>query len=273
MHTLTSLPVLAVFLTPLPLLAPFFVPCTVANRDGSLTGRRVRLLAVLSMILGVISVIVLGCSGSPVEGKLFGIGAFYLAVYFDAVSAIMLLLVAFLGVAVTSFSLNYLGGNPDQGRFFKWLSITLGSVLLLIVSGNLALFTLCWMAISLSLHQLLTFYPDRPAALMAARKKYLFSRLGDLCLLTALVIAWREFGSLDYARLFAIASQGSTPALQGIALLLVLAAMIKSAQFPFHGWLPDTMETPTPVSALMHAGIINAGGFLIVRFSPLVSFL
>jgi NAD(P)H-quinone oxidoreductase subunit 5 len=105
---------------------------------------------------------------------------------------------------------------------------------------------------------------------MAARKKFLFSRLGDIALLAALWFAWRAFGTLDYAALFAGASREEAP-LQTIALLLVVAAVLKSAQFPFHGWLPDTMETPTPVSALMHAGIINAGGFLIIRFSPLMA--
>ena len=152
--------------------------------------------------------------------------------------------------------------------------MTAGCVLLLVVSGNLALFVVSWMGVSMALHKLLTFYPDRPAALMAARKKFLFSRLGDIALLAALWCAWRAFGTLDYTALFEGLSQGtpgSESSLQVIALLLVLAAVLKSAQFPFHGWLPDTMETPTPVSALMHAGIINAGGFLIIRFSPLMA--
>jgi NAD(P)H-quinone oxidoreductase subunit 5 len=130
------------------------------------------------------------------------------------------------------------------------------------------------MGVSMALHKLLTFYPDRPAAMIAARKKFLFSRLGDIALLAALGAAWQAFGTLDYAPLFAAVSADSGAhrvAIQAIAILLVLAAVLKSAQFPFHGWLPDTMETPTPVSALMHAGIINAGGFLIIRFSPLLA--
>jgi NAD(P)H-quinone oxidoreductase subunit 5 len=95
-------------------------------------------------------------------------------------------------------------------------------------------------------------------------------------MLGVLVLTYREFGSWEFADLFARAQQLHTigvvisPAVVGIGFLLVLGAMLKSAQFPFHSWLPDTMETPTPVSALMHAGIINAGGFLIVRLSPLV---
>jgi len=258
-------------LTPLPVLAPILLPRRVANRLGPLAGRLVISLAFLSLALCLLSCIALVFVGTPIHESFLEIAPFGITVYFDVVSSIMLLLVACLAVVVTSYSLNYLHGNPDQGRFFKWLSVTIGSVLLLIVSGNLGLFTASWMAISLSLHQLLTFYGHRQGAMMAARKKYLFSRLGDVCLFVALGIAWKEFGSFDYTKLFAAAAAGTTLPLQVFAFLLVAAAMLKSAQFPFHGWLPDTMETPTPVSALMHAGIINAGGFLIIRFSPLVA--
>jgi NAD(P)H-quinone oxidoreductase subunit 5 len=112
---------------------------------------------------------------------------------------------------------------------------------------------------------------------MAARKKFLISRLGDLFLTAAMVLIVSSLGSGDFATIFAAADQlraDSQPlnwALSLGATFLVLGAMTKSAQFPMHSWLPDTMETPTPVSALMHAGIINAGGFLVIRLSPLIS--
>jgi NAD(P)H-quinone oxidoreductase subunit 5 len=149
-------------------------------------------------------------------------------------------------------------------------------VLFVIVSGNLLAFTLAWIATSLGLHQLLMFYPERPAAVIAARKKFLASRLGDLCLIVAMILLYRMFGSLDYAVLFsavnALHAAGSVPgAIHAVALLLVCAALLKSAQFPFHGWLVEVMETPTPVSALLHAGIINAGGFLVLRFADVIS--
>ncbi|MCA9443558.1 MAG: hypothetical protein KC964_22345, partial [Candidatus Omnitrophica bacterium] len=139
------------------------------------------------------------------------------------------------------------------------------------------MFTLSWMLTSLGLHQLLIHYPERPWAVWAARKKFLISRLGDILLLTALSLTFYCFGSFEYGEIFgkadAFREDSSTNAylVSLIATLYVLGAMTKSAQFPFHSWLPDTMETPTPVSALMHAGIINAGGFLIIRLSPLVS--
>ena len=271
LHTLLTANIsLLALLTPLPLLLVLLVPRRLADRNVAVMARMVAFLSGASLLLAMLTCAALAASGSPAHHEFASWGPLGLTVHFDTLSAIMLLLVSFLAVSVVSFSLNYLGGNEGQGRFLKWLSITAGSVMLLVVSGNLDLFALAWTAVSLSLHKLLTFYGDRHGAWLAARKKFLFSRLGDLALLGALWVTWNEFGTLDYAKLFAIASGGATHSLQIIALLLVAAAMIKSAQFPFHGWLPDTMETPTPVSALMHAGIINAGGFLIIRLSPLM---
>lgn len=261
-------------LVPLPLLAALLLPRGVANALPASTGRAAQFLGLVSLLLSLVAAGALALAGHPLEFTAASWGPVAVSSYLDAVSSVMLVLVAFLAVAVIRFSGNYLGGNPDQGRFFKWLSVTAGCVLLLVVSGNLVLFVLAWMGVSMALHKLLTFYPDRPAAMMAARKKFLFSRLGDIALLAALWTAWHAFRTLDYAPLFLAVSGDDgdhSGSIQAIALLLVLAAVLKSAQFPFHGWLPDTMETPTPVSALMHAGIINAGGFLIIRFSPLMA--
>jgi NAD(P)H-quinone oxidoreductase subunit 5 len=138
------------------------------------------------------------------------------------------------------------------------------------------LFALSWIMTSVSLHRLLVFYSERPAAILAARKKFIASRIGDLCLIVAMVLLYSLFGSLEYKALFngaeTLTKDGQLPgAVHAISLLLVVAALLKSAQFPLHGWLLEVMETPTPVSALLHAGIINAGGFLILRFSDIIS--
>lgn len=258
-------------LAPLPLLLMTLCPARVSNQYSDVATRIVQTLSSLSFSISLLSWIALFHQGQAIHVAVAESGPFGLTLYFDRISAIMLTLVSFLALTVTLYSKNYLAGNPDQGRFFKWLSITSGFALLLIVSGNLSLFVLSWMGISLSLHQLLVFNGNKIGALKAARKKSLFSRLGDMALMAALWIAWQHYGTLDYADLFGAATVGSAPPTHWIALLLVIASMLKSAQFPFHGWLPDTMETPTPVSALMHAGIINAGGFLIIRFSPLIA--
>lgn len=234
-------------------------------------GQLVWLLSICSGLLALLTCVGLLLTGRPIQHLFVSWGPVGITVFFDKISAVMILLVSFIAISVISFSRNYLGGNPSQGCFFKWLSVTAGSVLFLVISGNLLLFALAWAAVSLSLHKLLAFYTDRQGAQLAARKKFVFSRLGDMALLGACWITWREFGLFDYVRLFFMASKASPHSIHLIALLLVVAAMIKSAQFPFHGWLPDTMETPTPVSALMHAGIINAGGFLIIRLSPLMA--
>jgi NAD(P)H-quinone oxidoreductase subunit 5 len=198
-----------------------------------------------------------------------------LVTYLDALSAAMMLLVAYIGVAVIRYSRHYLDGDPEHGRFIQWLCVALASVLLLIVSGHLLQTVLAWIAMSAALHRLLVFYGTRQRARLAARKKFLASRLGDVCIVAATLLAYRTFGSFDYAVIFAqaraLAGQAAPPELTAIAILLASAGLIKSAQFPLHGWLTEVMETPTPVSALLHAGIVNAGGFLVLRFADVIS--
>ena len=261
----TLTPWLAI-LGPLALVAAGVLPAPPSNRHDGPVARRAELAALLALAAALATAVgwtVHGVHGGPI-------------LHVDALSAIMLNLVAFVGAIVVRYSRNYLDGDAHQDRFFRWLCLTLAAVLTLIVSGNLVLFALAWIATSLGLHRLLLFYGDRPAARLAARKKFLVSRLGDVCLVTALVLIWLSFGALGFAPIFAsaesMAAAGSEPAnLTWIAVLLVIAALLKSAQFPFHGWLLEVMETPTPVSALLHAGIINAGGFLVLRFGDLIA--
>ena len=275
-HAETLLAPLPVLMAPLCLLVFTLVPDRVANRRGRnfavLVSRTALAVFGLAALAGILRL-----AGGPLIARVAGTGPLAIDLHFDTLSAVMLLLVSFLGAVVTRYSVNYLAGDPRQGRFVKWLGVTVGCVLTLVVSGNLLMFTLAWVATSLSLHQLLMFHADRPAAVLAARKKFLFSRLGDACLLGALVMTWNCFGTWRFSEMFAMAETlraqgGGLPACLGwTSLLLVAGALLKSAQFPFHSWLPDTMETPTPVSALMHAGIINAGGFLVVRLSPVIA--
>lgn len=212
----------------------------------------------------------------PLSTGTLGVAGIGLGFYLDTLSALMFGLVAFVGLVVVLYSRNYLAGDPGQARFTTWLLLTLAAVLLLIVSGNLFQFWLAWVATSVALNRLLLFYPGRQAAVLAARKKFVASRLADLCLVAAMVLLYRQVGSLDYAALFASAEAmrlaGEVPgAIQAVAVLMVVAALLRSAQFPLHGWLTEVMDTPTPVSALLHAGVINAGGFLVLRFAGLVA--
>ncbi|WPB85852.1 NADH-quinone oxidoreductase subunit L [Sediminicoccus rosea] len=209
-------------------------------------------------------------------GLMLNGGASGFLLHLDAVSGVMLLLVAFIGMIVTLYSRRYLDGDAGQARFFRWLGYTLASVLALTISGNLLFFAAAWIATSFCLHRLLVFYPERHGAQLAARKKYVASRLGDVALIAALLLILGRFGTLEFGAIFAATAALSGSDDPGIAIhlaavLLAFAAIVKSAQFPLHGWLPEVMETPTPVSALLHAGIINAGGFLIVRMADLVA--
>jgi len=195
--------------------------------------------------------------------------------YLDALSVTMAALIGFIGWVILRYSRTYLKGEENQGRFFQWLGGTLGSVFLLVISGNLALLLAAWISTSLCLHKLLLFYPHREASIISARKKFVFSRLGDACLLIAAALIFQKFGTLELPGILNQSRSLAGMELDG-ALTLAIAciafgAVLKSAQFPFHTWLPDTLETPTPVSALMHAGIISAGGFLLIRLSPLVA--
>lgn len=213
--------------------------------------------------------------GGTISGPTIGWDGIGLSIRLDALSATLFLLVAFVGAVVTEFSRNYLDGDARQGAFLGRLALTLAAVMLLVLSGNLVLLVAAWVATSLALHTLLVFYPERPRAIAAARKKFLTARFGDALLVAAAVLLYVAFGTADIGEILAAATAaretGVIPAeATGAAVLIALAALLKSAQFPFHGWLPEVMETPTPVSALLHAGIINAGGFLVIRFADVM---
>ena len=229
-------------------------------------------LTVVAAVLTTLAVIMHRFVSTDLIGK----GGIGLSLYVDALSASLFCLVAFIGLVVMIYSRNYLAGDPGHSRFLRWLCLTLASILMVIISGNMLLFALSWILTSVSLHGLLVFYRERPAAVMAARKKFIASRMGDLCLIIAMVLLYGMFGSLEYHALFkgaeVLGESTELPgAIHAVSLLLVVAALLKSAQFPLHGWLLEVMETPTPVSALLHAGIVNAGGFLILRYSDLIS--
>lgn len=237
--------------------------------------RRGRMLGdaggVLALAFALASAVGLAATGALVArlGGLGDLAGLAPSLRLDAVSAAMAVLVSFVGAVVLRFSRHYLDGDPRQARFTGWLCLTLASVLTLVLAGNLALLLVAWVTTSLCLHRLLLHRGDRPGAVLAARKKFVVSRLAELSLAGGAVVLHGQYGTLELDALFAAASSTPGSALTLACGLFAFGAILKSAQFPFHSWLPDTMETPTPVSAFMHAGIINAGGFLIVRLAPL----
>lgn len=263
-----------VALGPFGLVALGLTPSAWANRHPKTMLDLAKLLCGISTLTSIL-VLAWVTFRRAFNTPFVGVKGLGFSLYLDPISSPMFALVSFIGFIVILYSRNYLDGDPGQGRFVKWISLTLGSVLFLMISGNLVQFFISWIFTSISLHQLLIFYPERPAAILAARKKWVISRLGDLCLVAAMILIYRTVGSLEYVSIFqALKSYAEGDTIQVMlkwaAALMAFAAILKSAQFPIHGWLLEVMETPTPVSALLHAGIINAGGFLVIRFSHLV---
>ena len=253
----------------LPLLAPLALAAAalVAFRGpglrpaGTLRAASLAALAALAVAAGSLALLLPPGPGSPPLAL----------ARLDPVSVTLLLLVAFVGWVVVRYAATYLDGEARQGDFTGWLCLTLAAALLLVQAGNLAVLLLAWVAAGHGLQRLLLFYPDRPAARRAARKKAIFARAGDIALGAAALLLAIGFGTLDIGAILDAARAGQAPgAAAGAAALLAIAALLKSAQFPTHGWLTEVMETPTPVSALLHAGLINAGGFLLIRFADVM---
>jgi NAD(P)H-quinone oxidoreductase subunit 5 len=193
------------------------------------------------------------------------------AVTAPPVGLVLALLVQLLGTVIAAFSARYLEGEANQRRYIGALAAVLASVHLLLLADHWLLLIAAWAAVGMALQPLLCFYPDRPFALLAAHKKRIADRLADVMLIGAAALAWWEVGSGSLSALWAhIAQQGTSPPLQASAMLLGLAVTLRTALLPVHGWLIQVMEAPTPVSALMHAGVVNLGGFVLIRFAPML---
>jgi NAD(P)H-quinone oxidoreductase subunit 5 len=260
----------------LPLLAPLalIIAAVLAfrgaeKRPGMLL-RIVEGATLFALAAAVLSAFRLMNEGSATSG-LIGFAGLGISARLDAVSVVMLLLVSFIGWVVVRYSATYMDGEPRQGPFTGWLCATLAAVMMLVIAGNILQLALAWVATSLFLHKLLLHYPNRVAAQRAAHKKWITARIGDGALLIAVVLLFARYDTGDIAEILAAARMGEGQAGTGwIAAALAIAAILKSAQFPTHGWLTEVMETPTPVSALLHAGVINAGGFLLIRFADVM---
>ncbi len=240
------------------------------SHPGAATLALIEVLAITAIGVALTGVATLSAVG-PQTGLLAAFGGAALSARLDVVSAAMTLLVSFIGWIVVRFAAVYLDGEARQGAFMAWLCATLAMVLLLVMAGDLAQLILAWIATSLCLHRLLLFYPERVAAQRAARKKFVTARVGDMALIAAAILLVAAYGTTDIGAILAAAraGQGGTAA-SAAAGFLALAAALKSAQFPTHGWLTEVMEAPTPVSALLHAGVINAGGFVLIRFADVM---
>ncbi|MDR3474059.1 MAG: NADH-quinone oxidoreductase subunit L [Devosia sp.] len=206
------------------------------------------------------------------------------ALRYDTLSAAMVAMVAFVSMLIHVYSIGYMGHDAyPKYRFFAYLSLFSFAMLMLVSADNLVQLFFGWEGVGLCSYLLIGYWYDRPAACAAAIKAFVVNRIADLPFAVGLALIFFKFGSLDFAAIFAAVPQhgadtyaifgGTFPAIEVIGFLLFIGAMGKSAQIGLHVWLPDAMEGPTPVSALIHAAtMVTAGVFLMARMSPLMEF-
>jgi NAD(P)H-quinone oxidoreductase subunit 5 len=186
-------------------------------------------------------------------------------------TATMAILVQAVGTVIGVFSSRYLQGEAGQRRYVAALSGVLVAVHLMLIADHWVLLIAAWALVGVALQRLLCFYGDRPFALLAAHKKSLADRLADVLLIIAAALAWNEVGSGSLSELWRhLDAHGASVALQASALCVAIAVILRTALLPAHGWIIQVMEAPTPVSALLHAGVVNLGGVVLIRFSPLL---
>jgi NADH-quinone oxidoreductase subunit L len=196
-----------------------------------------------------------------------------LALLVDPLSVLMMLVVTGVGSLIVLYSAEYMEHDRDYRRFFAEMNFFLFAMLLLVEAANFFFLIVGWGLVGLASYLLIGFYYDRPSAVAAAKKAFVINVVGDIGMVLAAFLLVRELGTLDYLEVFATAPEGlgsGTGVAEAVALLLFVGAAAKSAQIPLHTWLPDAMEGPTPVSALIHAAtMVTAGVYMIVRTNVL----
>ncbi|ACU95408.1 NADH-quinone oxidoreductase subunit L [Saccharomonospora viridis] len=188
----------------------------------------------------------------------------------DPLSVTFVLLITGVGALIHIYSIGYMSNDADRRRFFAYLNLFVAAMLVLVLGNSFVMLYLGWEGVGLASYLLIGWYQDRPAAATAAKKAFLMNRVGDVGLALAIFLMFKHIGSTNYAEVFAGIGDLSPGVITAIALLLLLGACGKSGQFPLQAWLPDAMEGPTPVSALIHAAtMVTAGVYLIARSSPI----
>ena len=270
-------------------LAPLF-GAIVAGLCGRLIGRTgAHVVTIAGMVVSFIaSVLVFQdvLAGHTFNGTVYtwlALGDLRIEIGFliDALTAMMMLVVTFVSLMVHIYTIGYMHDDPGYQRFFSYISLFTFSMLMLVMSNNFLQLFFGWEAVGLVSYLLIGFWYTKETAIYANLKAFLVNRVGDFGFILGIGLVLAHFGSLDYATVFArapsLASETVTlwpgeswMLMTVIGILLFIGAMGKSAQFPLHVWLPDSMEGPTPISALIHAAtMVTAGIFMVARMSPL----
>ncbi len=221
-----------------------------------------------------------GFNGSVYTWLTSGEARFQVGFLIDSLTTIMMLVVTFVSLMVHIYTIGYMKDDPGYQRFFSYISLFTFAMLMLVMANNFMQLFFGWEAVGLVSYLLIGFWYDRPTAIYANLKAFLVNRVGDFGFLLGIALVLMVFGTLQYDAVFANAASHaadiapiagmSVNLLTAICILLFIGAMGKSAQFPLHVWLPDSMEGPTPISALIHAAtMVTAGIFMVARMSPL----
>jgi NADH-quinone oxidoreductase subunit L len=250
----------------------------VAGLFGQVIGRawshRAAILSVFLSFLASCVVFADTLQGNSFNGAVYtwltsGETRFEIGFLIDRLTALMMVVVTFVSLMVHVYTIGYMAGDPGYQRFFAYIALFTFSMMMLVMANNFLQLFFGWEAVGLVSYLLIGFWYKRPSAIFASLKAFLVNRAGDFGFLLGIALILAHFGTLDYGSVFqnASAHQGE---LTLICILLFVGAMGKSAQFPLHVWLPDSMEGPTPISALIHAAtMVTAGIFMVARMSPL----
>jgi NADH-quinone oxidoreductase subunit L len=188
---------------------------------------------------------------------------------FDPLSAVFVLLITGVGALIHIYSIGYMAHDPGRRRFFAYLNLFVAAMLLLVLGNSYVALYVGWEGVGLASYLLIAFWYTRPAAATAAKKAFIMNRVGDVGLALAIFLMFAQLGTTSYAGVFSQVGLLAGGTVTALGLLLLLGACGKSGQFPLQAWLPDAMEGPTPVSALIHAAtMVTAGVYLIARSAP-----
>jgi len=273
----------------LAVLAPL-VGALVAGFGGRIIGRAGAHTVTIAGVLvaTVASFVILGdvLKGNTFDGTLYTwavVGGLKLEIGFliDPLTALMMVVVTFVSLMVHVYTIGYMADDPGYQRFFSYISLFTFSMLMLVMSNNFLQLFFGWEAVGLVSYLLIGFWFKRPTAIYANLKAFLVNRVGDFGFVLGIGLVFAYFGTLRYAEVFAAAPGMAATTIEllpgspwmlmtVVCICLFIGAMGKSAQFPLHVWLPDSMEGPTPISALIHAAtMVTAGIFMVARMSPL----
>jgi len=239
-------------------------------------GRRVAWFSVTAVIITfALTILVLSLHLAGLGTHLVSSGYTWGMLLNDPLSAIMGVLIAGISLIVHLYSIRYMAEEQGYARFFVLLDLMTATLLVMVAAGDLVTLLVAWHAIGVLLYFLLGHDTRRQSTFRYAFWTFITYRIGDLALVVAAAILFHAYGTWSLTEIFAgiqsrpdVTTFMGMPVAQAAAIFLALAAFARSAQFLLHNWLPYTMDGPTPVSALMHAGIVNAGGFLVNRFAP-----